>query len=60
MNQNTSFFSLEFFKANLGDIKDVSLIFLVSVPLSVLIYIIFSRYRHWMEVDLVDHTWLVK
>jgi hypothetical protein len=40
--------------------KDLGLIFLVSVPLSVLLYIVFSKHRHWLVVDLGHHTWLVK
>jgi hypothetical protein len=42
------------------DIQDLMLIFFVSVPLSVLIYIIFSKHRHWKIVDLGHHTWLIK
>jgi hypothetical protein len=60
MNQKTSIFSLEYIRANVGDLQDLVLIFVVSIPLSVLIYILFSKYRHWTEVDLVDHKWLIR
>ena len=43
-----------------ADAKDIGLIFFVSIPLSVLLYIIFSRHRHWMLVDLGHHNWLVR
>jgi len=41
-------------------IQDMYVVFLISVPLSLLLYLIFSRYRHWMLIDLGNHKWLIK
>jgi len=41
-------------------IQDMYVVFLISVPLSLLLYLIFSRYRHWLLVDLGNHKWLIK
>ena len=40
--------------------QDIFIIFVISVPLSLLLFLIFNRYRHWMLVDLGFHKWLVK
>jgi hypothetical protein len=40
--------------------KGLYLIFLLSIPLSLFFYILYSRYRHWILVDLGEHKWLVK
>ncbi len=60
MNQNPSIVSFDYIRQNIGDMKDLALIFLVSIPLSILLYILFSKYRHYMLVDLGDHKWLIK
>lgn len=60
MNQLQSILSGDIFQNMSKDSKDLGLIFLVSVPLSVLLYIVFSKHRHWMIVDLGHHTWLVR
>jgi len=41
-------------------VQDMFAAFFISVPLSLLLYLIFSRYRHWTLVDLGDHKWLIK
>jgi hypothetical protein len=40
--------------------EDLYVIFLISVPLSLLLYLVFSKYRHWVLVDLGFHKWLIK
>ena len=39
---------------------DLYLIFTITVPISILIYLIFERYRIKMFVDLGNHKWIVK
>jgi hypothetical protein len=39
---------------------DIFVIFMISAPLSLLLFLIFNRYRHWILVDLGTHKWLVK
>jgi hypothetical protein len=36
------------------------IIFLISVPLSLLLYMVFSKYRHYILIDLGFHKWLIK
>ncbi len=33
---------------------------LISVPISLLLYLIFHRYNHSIVVNLGDHRWLIK
>lgn len=44
----------------LGSIQQLYIIFLVSVPLSLLLYLMFTKYRHYMLVELGHHKWLIK
>jgi hypothetical protein len=39
---------------------DLYLIFTITVPISILIYLIFERYRIKLFVDLGNHKWIVK
>ena len=39
---------------------DLYLIFTITVPISILVYLIFERYRIKMFVDLGNHKWIVK
>lgn len=42
---------------NMGE---VYIMFLISVPLSLLLFFLFSKKRHKTLVDLGEHKWLVK
>jgi hypothetical protein len=44
----------------LASLQQIYVIFLVSVPLSLLLYLMFSKYRHYILVDLGHHKWLIK
>ncbi len=39
---------------------DLYLIFAITVPISILVYLIFERYRTKLFVDLGNHKWIVK
>ena len=41
-------------------IMDLYLIFTFSVPVSILIYLIFDKYRHKILVELGQHKWIVR
>jgi hypothetical protein len=41
-------------------LADLYLIFTITVPISILVYLIFERYRIKMFVDLGNHKWIVK
>lgn len=41
-------------------LADYYLVFLISIPLSLLLYLYFSKHRHWIVVDLGHHRWLTK
>ena len=47
----------KFFYKNLGEFY---LLFLITVPLSLLLFLLFSRKKHKTLVDLGEHRWLVK
>jgi hypothetical protein len=39
---------------------DIYWIFVVAIPLSLLLYLIFDRYKHKILVDLGHHKWIIK
>jgi hypothetical protein len=39
---------------------ELYILFLISVPLSLLLYLLFNRHRSKMLVDLGFHKWLIK
>jgi hypothetical protein len=44
----------------LRSLLDLYYIFAITVPISILIYLIFERYRIKLFVDLGNHKWIVK
>lgn len=42
---------------NLGELY---ILFLISVPLSLLLFILFNKHRTKILVDLGDHKWIIK
>ena len=47
----------KYFSKTVGELY---ILFLISVPLALLLFILFNRHRHKMLVDLGDHKWLIK
>jgi hypothetical protein len=41
-------------------VAEMYVLFLISVPLSLLLFILFSHHRHKTLVDLGEHKWLIK
>jgi len=41
-------------------IGELYILFLISVPLSLLLFMLFNRHRNKILVDLGDHKWLIK
>ena len=41
-------------------VADYYVVFLVSIPISLLLYLYYSKHRHWLLVDLGHHQWLTK
>jgi len=39
---------------------DILSILFITIPLSLFIYLLLSKYRHWMLVDVADHKWIIK
>ena len=39
---------------------DLYLIFVIAIPISILAYLIFDKYRHKILVDLGQHKWIVR
>jgi hypothetical protein len=48
------------FNTLVQSLNDIFNIFLISVPLSLLLYLIFAKYKKWIVVDLGNHKWLIK
>ncbi len=51
------FYDPRYFYKTVGELY---VLFLISVPLSLLLFILFNRRRHKMVVDLGEHKWLIK
>lgn len=47
----------KYFSKTVGELY---ILFLISVPLALLLFILFNRHRHKLLVDLGDHKWLIK
>jgi hypothetical protein len=43
-----------------SSLQQIYIVFLISVPLSLLLFIMFTKYRHYLLVDLGHHKWLIK
>ena len=41
-------------------VADYYVVFLVSIPISLLLYLYYSKHRHWLLIDLGHHKWLTK
>jgi hypothetical protein len=41
-------------------VKNNYITLFVSLPLSFLLYLLFSRYKHKLHVNLGDHNWLIQ
>jgi hypothetical protein len=40
--------------------SEIYIAFLIAIPLSILLYILFNKYQHKILVDLGYHKWLIK
>gem|GEM_PF-4101344 len=43
-----------------NNLSQLYIVFLITVPLSLMLYLIFNKYQHQILVDLGDHKWLVR
>jgi hypothetical protein len=41
-------------------VGEIYILFIISVPLSLLLYMLFNRHRDKIMVDLGEHKWLIK
>jgi len=39
---------------------EIFILFMISIPISLLLYLLFNRYRQKMLIDLGQHKWLIK
>jgi hypothetical protein len=41
-------------------LQDIVVVLIISVPLSLILYIMFNKNRKWVLIDLGQHKWIIK